>query len=52
MTLEFLRIMKLRVKPKHLTCTQRAGFVFVVLFKLGNYCLGPADSVPFISERK
>lgn len=52
MTLEFLRVMKLAVKPKHLTCTQRAGFVFVVLFKLGNCCLGPADSVPFHSERK
>lgn len=53
MTLEFIRVLKLLgVKPKHLTCAWRAGFVFVVLLKLGSCCLAPADSVPFLSERK
>lgn len=53
MTFVFIRVKKLLgVKPKHLTCTQRAGFVFGVLLKLRNCCLAPADSVPFLSERK
>lgn len=53
MTLELIRVMKLLgVKPKQLTCAWRAGFGFVVLLKLGNCCLAPADSVPFLSERK
>lgn len=35
MTLDLIRVMKLLgVKPKHLTCTRRAGFIFVVLLNL------------------
>lgn len=53
MTLELIRVKKLLgVKPKHLICTNIAGFVFGVLLKLRNCCLAPAESVPFLSQRK